>query len=69
VLRVSPMSRAVRRPSARCGVSFARKAASAGVKSGLDLSRCRHMKPQHFEPTVRAALSSSPRSSGSRISW
>jgi hypothetical protein len=26
------------------------------VKLGLDLSRCRHMKPKHFGPTIRAAL-------------
>jgi hypothetical protein len=59
----------VRRPSDRCGVSFARKAASPGVKFGLFRSRCRHMNPQHFEPTIRAALSSSPRSIGARMSW
>jgi hypothetical protein len=36
-----PSRRALRKPSARCGASLASNAASAGVKFGLDLSRCR----------------------------
>ena len=67
-LVVALISSALRKPSARCGVSRARKAASPAVKGGLDRSRCKHMNPQQAPPVISAARSSSPKPSGVRIS-
>jgi len=65
---VLPSSRALRNPSAMCGVSRPMKAVSAGVNCGLDRSRCKHRKPQQAPLVISAARSSSPKASGARIS-